>query len=114
MREEAGQSIKSSVSHTWTLDTRDDRITATRGALLKLQQEYAGLGGDASFFKTQGETQLSRQITPGIVNEYCHISSPSLTDIIHPRLYLSLPVQEFYGVLTALPISLIDSNSVAQ
>jgi outer membrane protein insertion porin family len=36
MRESAGMTIKSSISHTWTKDTRDDRIKATRGLYFKV------------------------------------------------------------------------------
>jgi outer membrane protein insertion porin family len=36
MRESAGVTLKSSISHTWTKDTRDDRIKATRGLYSKV------------------------------------------------------------------------------
>ncbi|KAH8083290.1 surface antigen-domain-containing protein [Cristinia sonorae] len=66
MREAAGQSIKSSVFLNWTRDTRDDRIIGTRGSYLKLIQEFAGLGGDASFSKTEAHGQLSRPLFPHV------------------------------------------------
>ncbi|KAF9816961.1 hypothetical protein IEO21_03726 [Rhodonia placenta] len=66
MREAAGQSIKSAVSHSWVRDTRDDRLLGTRGSYVKLFQELAGLGGDASFYKGEAHTQLSRALAPGI------------------------------------------------
>ncbi|KDQ60316.1 hypothetical protein JAAARDRAFT_152890 [Jaapia argillacea MUCL 33604] len=66
MREAAGETFKSSISHTWTRDTRNDRIAATRGSYLKFLQEYAGLGGDASFYKSEAETQISRHLIPGL------------------------------------------------
>ncbi|KAH6900840.1 mitochondrial protein [Coprinopsis sp. MPI-PUGE-AT-0042] len=66
MRQEAGESIKSAISHSYTLDTRDDKITATRGGYVKLFHEFAGLGGDASFYKTEAEGQVSRPIVPGL------------------------------------------------
>ncbi|OSD07820.1 hypothetical protein PYCCODRAFT_1358249 [Trametes coccinea BRFM310] len=66
MREAAGQSIKSSVYHSWTRDTRDDKILGTRGSYAKLYQEFAGLGGDASFYKTEAHGQLARSILPGV------------------------------------------------
>ena len=62
MREAAGQTLKSSISHTWTRDTRDDRMTATQGLYTKLFQEFAGLGGDASFYKVEADSQLSRSL----------------------------------------------------
>ena len=63
MRQSAGTSVKSSLSHTFLYDTRDDKITATRGAYGKIFQELAGLGtGDARFYKVEMEGQVSRKI----------------------------------------------------
>lgn len=60
IRNAAGPSTKSSLSHTFTHDTRDDPFLSTRGAFLKLKQEYAGLGGDANFVKMEGEASVTR------------------------------------------------------
>jgi outer membrane protein insertion porin family len=67
MRLAAGPSIKSSLSHSWIHDTRDDPtgISGTRGTFMKLSHELAGLGGDAGFYKAEGETRLTRQLIPG-------------------------------------------------
>jgi len=64
MRQSAGTSVKSSLSHTFLFDTRDDKITATRGAYGKIFQELAGFGtgGDARFYKVEMEGQASRKI----------------------------------------------------
>ena len=64
MRQSAGTSVKSSLSHTFLYDTRDDKITATRGAYGKFFQELAGfgMGGDARFYKVEMEGQASRKI----------------------------------------------------
>ncbi|KAF8870966.1 mitochondrial protein [Gymnopilus junonius] len=64
MREAAGVSIKSSLSHTLSYDTRDDKITATQGLYGKIFQEIAGLnlGGDSHFYKIDTEGQISRKI----------------------------------------------------
>jgi outer membrane protein insertion porin family len=67
MRESAGQTFKSSLTHSYVIDTRNDRITATRGEYAKFQHEFAGLGGDASFYKTEVEGQISRPIANGVV-----------------------------------------------
>jgi outer membrane protein insertion porin family len=67
IRKEAGESIKSSVSHTWTLDTRDNKINTTRGYYLKTYHEYAGLGGQAAFYKSEIEGQLARPLFSGTV-----------------------------------------------
>ncbi|KAJ7885101.1 surface antigen-domain-containing protein [Mycena olivaceomarginata] len=57
MREAAGQSVKSSVSHTFLVDSRDDRLFPTRGFYLKAAHEIAGFGGDASFLKSETHVQ---------------------------------------------------------
>jgi outer membrane protein insertion porin family len=67
MREAAGNTLKSSISHTWTRDTRDDKLAATRGSYAKFFHEFAGLGGDAKFYKAEAEAQLSRPILDGVV-----------------------------------------------
>ncbi|EAU81471.1 mitochondrial protein [Coprinopsis cinerea okayama7 len=66
MRQAAGESIKSSIFHSYTLDTRNDRIAATRGGYVKFYHEFSGLGGDASFYKTEAEGQVSRPLIPGL------------------------------------------------
>jgi outer membrane protein insertion porin family len=82
MRQEAGESIKSAISHSYTLDTRDDKISATRGGYLKLFHEFAGIGGDASFYKTEAEGQVSRPIVSGLVSGGLSYSPLYRTDVI--------------------------------
>lgn len=53
IRDQAGKSLKSSIIHTWNLSTRDSPIFPTRGHLIKLCNEIAGLGGDAKFIKSE-------------------------------------------------------------
>ncbi|BGP34898.1 hypothetical protein JCM10296v2_006722 [Rhodotorula toruloides] len=65
MRDAAGPTVKSSISHTFTRDTRDDPFVATRGHYLRLRQEYAGLGGDAQFVKAEQEGTISRSLGGG-------------------------------------------------
>lgn len=70
MRQQCGHHIKSSLTHTYMRDTRDDLIAASEGALLKSTTELAPslLGGDTNFIKWEGETSTSRQmerILPG-------------------------------------------------
>jgi outer membrane protein assembly factor BamA len=67
MREASGHSFKSSLSHTWVRDTRDDRVIGTHGLYAKVHQEIAGIGGDAKFHKFEAEGQLSRSLCPGAV-----------------------------------------------
>jgi len=67
IREDAGQTVKSSVSHLWIKDTRDDKIAASRGYYVKFFHELAGLSGDVSFYKVDVESQLSRSFGHGLV-----------------------------------------------
>ena len=41
---------------------------------MKLSHEFAGIGGDASFYKAQSETVISRKITSNAVRNSFHIS----------------------------------------
>ena len=67
IREAAGQSVKSSIFHTYVRDSRDNAIMGTSGGYLKLRHEFAGVGGDAVFYKVEGEATASRQLHPGVV-----------------------------------------------
>ena len=68
MREAAGQTLKSSLSHTWIRDTRNDKYMATHGFMTKFFQEFAGLGGQAHFYKAEVCGQYSWTLFPGIVS----------------------------------------------
>ena len=68
IREAAGPSIKSAVAHSYVRDTRDDALLGTRGSYVKLSHEFAGLGGDAQFYKAEGAGQLARRLLPGVVS----------------------------------------------
>ncbi len=82
MREAAGFSAKSSISHTFVLDTRHDKILSTRldrstalasapGTYFRLYQELAGvgpLGGDAKFWKGEIEAKAGLGLTEGAVS----------------------------------------------
>ncbi|VIO90940.1 CGI-51 protein, putative [Brugia malayi] len=59
VREYAGHTMKCSVQNSLAYDTRDRPILATKGVLLKIAQEYAGLLGDAAFVKHQIDIQAS-------------------------------------------------------
>jgi len=92
MRESAGTSVKSSLSHTFMYDTRDDRMMATKGVYAKLFQELAGqapglgtgvgLGGDASFYKIEAEGQVSRKVgASSLVGLFVHFKK-GLTELV--------------------------------
>ncbi|KAL5006426.1 hypothetical protein ScPMuIL_015232 [Solemya velum] len=46
--------------HSFVRDKRDDKILPTTGTLLKVVQEYAGLGGDVGFVKNDFEFQVNK------------------------------------------------------
>lgn len=68
VREESGHTLKSALSHTMVVDTRNSAILPRRGALLRINQELAGYtGGDASFLKEDVELQLNKPFIWGSV-----------------------------------------------
>jgi outer membrane protein insertion porin family len=73
IRLEAGDSFKSSVTHTWINDKRDNPLLPGSGYLFKTVSELAGasvLGGDVGFGKVEMETQGAIPIPiPGIKGE---------------------------------------------
>jgi outer membrane protein insertion porin family len=70
VREEAGDSFKSSINHTWISDHRDHPLLPTKGYYLKTLSEIAGWGplqGDVAFWKSELQTQTALSIPiPGI------------------------------------------------
>ena len=70
VRAEAGDSFKSSVSHMWTRDHRNNPNLPSSGHYVKTLLELAGWGplkGDVAFLKSEMETQTAVSIpVPGI------------------------------------------------
>ncbi|CAG8948390.1 unnamed protein product [Penicillium salamii] len=70
VRADAGDSVKSSIFHSWVNDQRDNALLPSRGYYAKVFNELAGFGplkGDVSFFKSEIETQGAVPIPiPGI------------------------------------------------
>lgn len=70
VRGDAGDTVKSSLSHSWISDRRDSPLLPSRGHLLKTISELAGwgpLGGDVAFWKSELESQLALPIPiPGV------------------------------------------------
>jgi len=59
VREQSGDSFKSALRHILSVDHRDSTIFPTSGVLLKLVQEYAGLGGDVAYVKHDSDLQVN-------------------------------------------------------
>lgn len=63
-----GDTVKASLTHTWTRDTSDDPLLSTEGWSGRLMQELAGAGGSTSHVKLEAEAKVSRaldSILPG-------------------------------------------------
>ena len=73
VRADAGDSFKSSVTHTWINDQRDVPMMPSRGYLMKTVSELAGFGplkGDVAFGKFQFESQAAVPVPiPGVEGE---------------------------------------------
>ncbi len=52
-----GVRFKSSLGYRVTYDQRNDRLEPTEGYLAAIEQEFAGVGGDARFVKTRGSVK---------------------------------------------------------
>lgn len=70
VKNEAGDSFKSSISHTWSADRRDNPMLPSRGYYARTTSELAGWGplrGDVAFLKSEVETQGAVPVpVPGI------------------------------------------------
>ncbi|XP_064600502.1 sorting and assembly machinery component 50 homolog [Liolophura sinensis] len=62
VREQSGHSVKSSFKHILVRDKRDDPVLPSRGTLLRLVQEYAGVGGNVEFVKHDLEFQINQSL----------------------------------------------------
>ncbi|KAL8420350.1 hypothetical protein RB594_003222 [Gaeumannomyces avenae] len=70
VRADAGDSVKTALTHTFTRDRRDRPVLAQSGYLMRITSELAGwgpLGGDVSFAKTELELAATQPLPlPGI------------------------------------------------
>uniref|UniRef100_A0A1B6D716 Bacterial surface antigen (D15) domain-containing protein n=1 Tax=Clastoptera arizonana TaxID=38151 RepID=A0A1B6D716_9HEMI len=67
VREDAGSTLKSSLRHILTFDTRDTKIFPNSGYLAQLTTEFAGLGGNVGFLKNEGLIQSNIPLFSDIV-----------------------------------------------
>lgn len=95
VRADAGDSFKSSLTHSWTLDRRDYPLLPTRGYLLKTTTELAGIGplaGDVAFGKLEAESQGNIPIPiPGLSDS--ETTGISLTTSLRGGLLMPLTLQ---------------------
>lgn len=92
VRNDAGDSVKSSITHTWIQDQRDNPFIPQRGYLLKTISEIAGWGplrGDVAFWKSELETSAAIPIpVPGVKGD----SGVSFTTGLRAGVLYPLPV----------------------
>lgn len=67
VNEAAGSSSTSSVSHTISWDTRDNRFSPTRGFVLSMTNELAGFGGSERFIKNQFSAAGYYEVFPEVI-----------------------------------------------
>ena len=65
--DQRGRSYKSQVGYTLNFDKRNDPIHATRGFVLSLNQDLAGLGGTVDYLRTEGTGTYYYGFTPQFV-----------------------------------------------
>ncbi|TGZ82266.1 hypothetical protein EX30DRAFT_358546 [Ascodesmis nigricans] len=91
VRGDAGDTTKSSITHTVTADRRDNSMLPTAGYLLRNHTEIAGagpLGGDVAFLKNEFDIQKAASLPFGI----------SFTTGIRGGVYCPLPLNGKPGV----------------
>lgn len=62
--EQVGASLNSSVGYTLAIDRRNDPIRATRGWMGTFRQDFAGIGGDVNYVKTEADATIFYGLTP--------------------------------------------------
>lgn len=77
VRDDAGDSVKSSISHSWVNDRRDNPMLPSRGFYTRTLNEVAGWGplkGDVSFWKSEVDAQGAIPIPIPLLNRPSGIS----------------------------------------
>jgi len=92
VRNDAGDSVKNSITHTWISDRRNNPLLPSQGYLMKTVSEIAGWGplrGDVAFWKSEMETSGAVAIPiPGIPGD----SGISMTGGFRTGMIYPLPL----------------------
>jgi outer membrane protein insertion porin family len=65
--DQVGSFINSSAGYTLLVDRRNDPVRPTRGWTGSLRQDFAGIGGDVNYVKTEADVSAYYGISPGWV-----------------------------------------------
>lgn len=94
VRVDAGDSVKSSLTHTWIHDRRDNPILPMTGYSIKTISELAGWGplqGDVAFWKSEMESQMAVPIpVPGVRQNGVTFTAGLRAGLLYP---LTMPGQ---------------------
>ena len=63
IKAESGKRVTSAIGHTISYDVRNSFFNPTEGYVVRLEQDFAGLGGDASFLKNKISGEFHYPIT---------------------------------------------------
>ena len=92
VKDEEGKFIESAVSQELTYDTRDNRFDPREGWVLRLRNEFAGVGGDVRFLKsTLGGNyhySVTKDITASVSGEVGNIFGIGKDTRISDRFFL--------------------------
>jgi outer membrane protein insertion porin family len=92
VRKDAGDTVKSSITHTWVNDKRNNPLLPSAGYFMKTVSEIAGWGplqGDVAFWKSEFETSGATAIpVPGFPGD----SGISMTSGLRAGIIYPLPV----------------------
>lgn len=95
VRIDAGDSFKSSITHTWLNDQRDYPLLPSRGYMAKVTSELAGLGplkGDVAFLKSEVDSQLALPIpVPGAAHAGISLTTSLRAGMLYPLALAAQP-----------------------
>ncbi|CAK7241644.1 MAG: hypothetical protein STHCBS139747_003110 [Sporothrix thermara] len=89
VRRDAGDSLKSSLSHTFTRDRRDNALLPQSGYLVRTVSELAGwgpLGGDVAFAKAEAEVSGAMPLSFSSSSSFSSPAAPLSTSSATPSI----------------------------
>lgn len=70
IRQQEGTYITSSLSQSFTRDTRDNNLNPSKGSRLSLSQQYSGLGGDNHFIRSNVNYSIYHPLTRNSIVDF--------------------------------------------